>query len=186
MADNRRVRMTKRMIKEAYFELLGEHPEKSVSVTDVCKRADVNRSTFYAYYEDINRLQSEIESDILEQIPVLVDLPDELSSEEQLIDVLEQFFSYIRSNAPMFRVLLLQQGNRKFVRKLIDAVLEKYHVAPPDPPSFLTECDYIFIASGAIGLMGVWLEEDFPISDRELARTVFRLSDAADGTFCHS
>lgn len=52
MADNRRVRMTKKLIKDAYLELLESNPSEKISVTDVCKVADVNRSTFYMYYED--------------------------------------------------------------------------------------------------------------------------------------
>ena len=180
MVDNRRVRMTKRLIKDAYLELLEENPDARVSVTDICERADLNRSTFYAHYEDTRQLRREMERDILEQVPVLIDLPDELSSDERLVDALERFFSYIRANAQMFRVLLLQADNRDFTRRLIDAVLKKYHVNPPHFPTFESECGYIFVVTGAIGLMGAWLEENFPVSDRELASIVFALSASAD------
>ena len=36
MADNRRVRMTKKLIKDAYLELLESNPSEKISVTDVC------------------------------------------------------------------------------------------------------------------------------------------------------
>ena len=52
MSDNRRVRMTKKLMKDAYLELLERSPSEKISVTDICKVADVNRSTFYLYYED--------------------------------------------------------------------------------------------------------------------------------------
>ena len=71
MADNRRVRMTKKLIKDAYLELLEKRPSERISVTDICKTADVNRSTFYMYYEDTIRLRQDIENDVLAQIPVL-------------------------------------------------------------------------------------------------------------------
>ena len=51
MPDNRRVRMTKKLIKDAYLELLESSPSEKISVTDICKVADVNRSTFYMYYQ---------------------------------------------------------------------------------------------------------------------------------------
>ena len=47
MAENRRVRMTKAMIREAYIDFIVENPDEKPSVTEVCERADVNRSTFY-------------------------------------------------------------------------------------------------------------------------------------------
>ena len=67
MADNRRVRMTKKLIKDAYLELLEKRPSERISVTDICKTADVNRSTFYMYYEDTIRLRQDIENDVLAQ-----------------------------------------------------------------------------------------------------------------------
>ena len=47
--DNRRVKITKKMIKDAMLELLENRPINKITVTDICKYADVNRSTFYAY-----------------------------------------------------------------------------------------------------------------------------------------
>ena len=59
MPDNRRVRMTKKLIKDAYLELLESSPSEKISVTDICKAADVNRSTFYMYYEDTIALRQD-------------------------------------------------------------------------------------------------------------------------------
>lgn len=69
MADNRRVKLTKQMIKDAYLELLEQYPSEKISVTDICKAADVNRSTFYMYYDDTVSLRQKIENEVLEQLP---------------------------------------------------------------------------------------------------------------------
>ncbi|UKI13300.1 MAG: hypothetical protein L6V84_03365 [Oscillospiraceae bacterium] len=94
MADNRRVRMTKKLIKDAYLELLESNPSEKISVTDVCKVADVNRSTFYMYYEDTIALRHDIENDVMDQIPVLSDMPSEITTDKQFVDILERFFSH--------------------------------------------------------------------------------------------
>ena len=107
MADNRRVRMTKKLIKDAYLELLESNPSEKISVTDVCKVADVNRSTFYMYYEDTIALRHDIENDVMDQIPVLSDMPSEITTDKQFVDILERFFSYIEENSRMFRILIL-------------------------------------------------------------------------------
>ena len=49
--ENRRVRMTKQLIKEAFLELLEQMPLEKLTVTHICRAADVNRSTFYAHFE---------------------------------------------------------------------------------------------------------------------------------------
>ena len=80
MSDNRRVRMTKKLMKDAYLELLERSPSEKISVTDICKVADVNRSTFYLYYEDPAALRKDIENDVLEQVPVLSEMPETITS----------------------------------------------------------------------------------------------------------
>ena len=44
--ENRRVRMTKHLMKDALLELLDRTDLSGISVTAVCEAADVNRSTF--------------------------------------------------------------------------------------------------------------------------------------------
>ncbi|MDO5139237.1 MAG: TetR family transcriptional regulator, partial [Oscillospiraceae bacterium] len=59
--ENRRVRMTKRLMKDALLELLAEKDLANISVTAVCEAADVHRSTFYNYYTDPADLLRDIE-----------------------------------------------------------------------------------------------------------------------------
>ena len=54
--DDRRTQYSKRVIKESLLELLQEKPLNKITVKELCDRADVNRSTFYAYYTDIYEL----------------------------------------------------------------------------------------------------------------------------------
>ena len=67
--ENRRVRMTKRLMKDALLELLAKNNLANISVTSVCETADVHRSTFYNYYTDPAHLLRDIEQDFLDMIP---------------------------------------------------------------------------------------------------------------------
>lgn len=175
MADNRRVRMTKKLIKDAYLELLETNPSEKISVTDICRKADVNRSTFYMYYEDPITLRQDIENDLMEQIPVLSKMPSEITSDEQFVAILESFFTYIKDNDRMFRILITQSDNRVFNRRLIDAVLRKYHVESQSGNPLLAKYEYVFIISGVIGLLGAWMEGNYPISARKFSEMVLKM-----------
>ena len=175
MSDNRRVRMTKKLIKDAYLELLETNPSEKISVTDICRIADVNRSTFYMYYEDPIVLRQDIENDLMDQIPVLSEMPSEITSDEQFVDILESFFTYIKDNDRMFRILILQSDNRAFNRRLIDAVLEKYRILSRANSERLAKYEYVFIVSGVIGLLGAWIEEDFPVSAKKFSELVLKM-----------
>ena len=48
--EDRRVRVTKRMLKDALIELLKTKDIYHISIRELCETADVNRTTFYKYY----------------------------------------------------------------------------------------------------------------------------------------
>ena len=73
--DNRRVRMTKKMIKEAFIDLLNESDIRSINISELCDAADVNRTTFYKYYADQYELLDEITAEIMESISTNLDKP---------------------------------------------------------------------------------------------------------------
>ena len=50
---DRRVKYTKKVIKDTFLSLLEEKDITNISVKELCEVADVNRGTFYRYYEDI-------------------------------------------------------------------------------------------------------------------------------------
>lgn len=47
-----RVRRTRQLIEQAFDELLAEKNFDSITVQDVTERAQINRATFYAHFED--------------------------------------------------------------------------------------------------------------------------------------
>ena len=51
--NNRRSQMTERLIQDSLINLLQHQSLDEITVTAVCKAADINRGTFYAHYEDV-------------------------------------------------------------------------------------------------------------------------------------
>ena len=47
-----RIRRTRGYIKDSFMDLLSEKNFKSITVREITERAEVNRATFYAHYED--------------------------------------------------------------------------------------------------------------------------------------
>lgn len=59
---------SKIMIKEALLALMVEKPFEKISITDVVKRADINRGTFYAHFSSIGDVLKNISSSVVEEI----------------------------------------------------------------------------------------------------------------------
>ena len=65
---NRRVQYTRRALREALIDLVSEKPLANITITDICARADINRSTFYLHYQGVHELLGEIEDHIIAHI----------------------------------------------------------------------------------------------------------------------
>ena len=77
MARDYRVRVTQKLIREAFTGLLKQKPIQSISIKELCELAGINRGTFYAHYRDIYDLREKIEDemyrDVLDALKPLLD-----------------------------------------------------------------------------------------------------------------
>ena len=66
MKNSQRTLLTKRKIGDAYLELRKRYPIERIRITELCRLANSNRTTFYHYFEDIYALNESVENTILE------------------------------------------------------------------------------------------------------------------------
>ena len=64
-AEYRSAIRTRRMIWDAYTQLLKEKGLSRIPVTDIVTRADLNRATFYAHYPDVRDVTEKIENELI-------------------------------------------------------------------------------------------------------------------------
>lgn len=65
---DKRIIKSKENIKNAFIELRTKKELRKITVKELCEKANINKSTFYAHYEDIFQLSDQIESDVVKQI----------------------------------------------------------------------------------------------------------------------
>lgn len=66
-AKNRNALRTRRLICNAFWELLDEKKYEKITVTDITKRANINRTTFYNHFPDVYGIVEDIQNYILEK-----------------------------------------------------------------------------------------------------------------------
>ena len=178
--ENRRVRMTRRLMKDAMLDLLEERDLSGISVTAICEKADVHRSTFYHYYTEPSDLLREIEQDILEQIPSLP-LPLDQQEEEGLLQVTTAFFDFVRENEKVFRILFSESVNADFSSKMVDVLCLKQMSGVVYRDEQSSRYLKLFIANGAVGMLREWITSGFPVSSREIAEMMYYYSRKTQG-----
>lgn len=68
--NNKRKKETIHKVESVFLEFLQTKELNQISVSDICKAADINRSTFYASYTDVydlaDKLREKLERDVAE------------------------------------------------------------------------------------------------------------------------
>ena len=173
--ENRRVRMTKRLMKDALLELLEQQELSRISVTAICERADVHRSTFYKYYTEPVEVLHELENDFLFQIP----LPPanlDIHSKDRFMQANSTFFDFVKENAQAFRILLSGSEDGSFANRLLEMICDRYIVGELNPDTLKARFIRLYIANGAIAMLREWIARDFPISSEQFAEMVYVFS----------
>ncbi len=176
MPDSRRVKLTKRLIKEAFIELLEKKPFNKITVTDLCNTAEINRSTFYAYYEDVPMLLREVQDEVIGYIPTPEKLPTVVESLEKFFENMEKLFDYVIENKRLFNVLIIQADSDAFVERVVRAVLSRYPRDFFNEDTMIKEYRVVFCLHGFIGIFKQWIIDDFPMTGREFAELALSLA----------
>lgn len=115
--SDRRTRYTKQVIKDAYLELLDEFQPSKITVTEVCRRADINRGTFYLHYEDLPRVMEELENKAYEEIIAFIN--GSLSDEKNRQSLSDDFFIRGWSDRNLQKILFESHYTERLYEKVI-------------------------------------------------------------------
>ena len=166
--ENQRIRVTKRMLKEALVKLLENKPIEKVTVLEICQTAEINRTTFYKYYGSQYDLMNDIQDDFLHELEI------NLQEKEHLYS-LQNILTYIDTHRDACRILLKSATSNGFLetvlsQSLITEQLET-RIAPKQSD---VERKYIkeFVVYGSYSVIRKWLLSDQPESPEEIARIV--------------
>ncbi|EKU93487.1 Uncharacterized HTH-type transcriptional regulator yvdT [Alloiococcus otitis] len=91
---DRRQEKTKQAILQALIKLIDQKGLDQVSVSDLCQQANINRSTFYLHYKNIDDLLLSVEADFIREI---TDAIQDLETEDLIYNsqALTQLFTRI-------------------------------------------------------------------------------------------
>ncbi|MFR0923580.1 MAG: TetR/AcrR family transcriptional regulator [Butyricicoccaceae bacterium] len=162
--NNRRVRFTRSALRESPDRPDLEKPLVSITVKDICARADINRSTFYLHFKDVTDILRTTEDEIIEHMREHTPthkrkFRDLQEIEGFFIDFLEQ----IRNNSRIMKVIQVlcsEQGDPYFVRKLQTMTYEAFldgwdmHDAGNERAAKLLVFSYTI--SGMVSMLSTW------------------------------
>ncbi len=176
--DDRRVRYTKKMLKESLIRLLQEKSIDKVTVRELCQIADLNRSTFYAHYADQYDLLAQLEGELLDEITAYLAKYNLKGGAATTAQLMKRIFDYIVANADLCKVLLGENGSPVFQKSIMAHVLrQSVHQWEDEERADEEMVEYvaIFGVSGSIGIVQKWLQTGMQKSPDEMAELMLTL-----------
>lgn len=116
--ENRSVKRTKKMIRLAFIELLGEKKSfENITVSDICDRANICRSTFYYHYDDVYFVAEEFENELIEKLTLyFVEIEEQTAKEYELC--IKKVIEFLKENEEIYRKAIVSSDVKYFVEKL--------------------------------------------------------------------
>lgn len=177
--NNQRTRLSKLLFKNALMDLLKEKGSVAkISVRELCDRAELNRSTFYAHYNEPNDLLMEIETELLD------------ATEEHLKKIGEEndagahkyilsFLQYIKQNDKQFRTLLIDSTDPKFRSRFMQqSIIQFVENLRIELPKELEQYIFSYILNGSTGIIIQWIRSDYAVNENEIVNLLFSINQS--------
>ena len=178
--NDQRTRLSKILLKNALMDLLSEKGSVTkISVRELCERADLNRSTFYAHYSEPKELLEEVEAELLDATREhlqKIGAENDIGAHRYLLS----FLIYIKENDKPFRTLLIDAGDpefrSKFMQQSIIQFVENLNISfPKDQEQYI----YSYILNGSTGVIIQWMRSDYSIDENALVDLLFFINQSA-------
>lgn len=112
---------TKSLIKEAFTVLMKEKGFQTLTVSDITRKAGINRGTFYLHYVDKYDLLEKLEDDLLNDLNEILlkkydnhfDKPKEIIPYQAILSALY----YVKDDFDFIQVLISKNGDMSFINR---------------------------------------------------------------------
>lgn len=118
---------TKKLIKKTFAELMNEKKSlNKLTVSELVKRADITRGTFYTHYDDIYEVAEEYQ---LETIELLINDKNVLYTKEDIFKYFDDVGNCLKKNENLYKMLLSSNEPLVFLEKLKKLSTQKIYYA---------------------------------------------------------
>ena len=171
--ENQRVRLSKSLLKQALLELLKEKGIEEITVYELCRRAQINRTTFYKYYGSPPALLNEMVQELFDE------LEKYLSADERSeLSILRKAVEYLEKEQDKCRVIINSVSDTECSERLfgLPGVLSMFERGIRQPVTD-TQKEYLllFFCQGGYAIIRRWLNRGCREPAEEIAGLLYSI-----------
>lgn len=177
-----RIRKSKALLKQNLLTLMQKKKYSKITIKELCEKAGLNRSTFYANYTDIQDLLLDIHTDIFKEMSLALKTPPlgyPADTPKARTASLTAFIVYLQDHLDIFQLLLTNNEENLFEKHLSAYYMEEYAVTNAD---FQKRYTFLYHAIGSFSLIHQWIADKRPCTPEELAALICTQSETAAQT----
>ena len=120
-----RIIKTRKNLYESLLYLLKEKTFEEIKVSDICEKALVNRSTFYAHYNDKYELFADLIEALKSSLALELNTNTQISSsKEYYLEMLKIFLDHVDSKRDIYSAILIHNKNSVIMDMIYDTLNE--------------------------------------------------------------
>ena len=169
--EDLRQRRTRRHLVNALLELLEEKSFREISVVDVCERAMVHRTTFYAHFEDKQALLRHALTAAARELETLPPGREDTGTRDFFLGVFRNVLDFMEGHQGLCRALADGGADPRMLEDLVDGELARILARPEfleRHPGLVPQVAARFYAGAILALIRWWLEYGKPVTDQVL------------------
>lgn len=170
---------SRKLIRTAYAELLQEKEAEKITVTDIAKRANISRGTFYAHYSDSMAVLRQIEDEFFQYMLTILDEFQYTDIIKDPYPILWRTFQILEQKKDFFSILVNRKDINTFAEKLMQFFITNIISSENIPEEVKTDeqfqCAIHFYAGGIVMLYQSWLKNSFSLSLKDLVSLISTL-----------
>lgn len=167
--ENQRVRLSKIMLKNALVELLETMPINKITVYELCRSAQINRSTFYKYYGEPQDILNEIVNELLEKTAIIV------KNENTEFSRLKTILTFLRDNRETIIRIIANVSEQKLIDHIygVPTLHENlYSLLKNSEANIEKEYVKVFYHYGSFAIIRAWLNNGCVESPQEMTQII--------------
>ena len=167
--ENQRVKLSKIMLKNALVELLETKPINKITVYELCRSAEINRSTFYKYYGEPQDVLNEIVNELLEKTAIIV------KNENTEFSRLKTILTFLSDNRETIIRIIANVSEQKLIDHIygVPTLHENlYGLLRNSEASIEKEYVKVFYHYGSFAIIRAWLNNGCVESPQEMTQII--------------
>ncbi len=175
--NNRRFQETEKKIFTAFSSLAAQKELSKITVSDICQKAQIHRTTFYGHFEDVNALRSAVE---LRQLQKWTDGFLENDGTWNLYDGMYKFVSFYYKNQKLVRFQMKENEVKDYGPVLFQSSVsvdyrEKYMKRFQLSDEVEMKCHQTFISSGIMNVIYRWVQDGCVETPEEITNAICKI-----------